>query len=74
VERSANYGSTTPNIPKPCKGEIMVVLIDNLAPCGAYVFWGYDPAVSLRFTAGYAHHTPGGVKISVAVRKQKWVG
>ncbi|MDR3199245.1 MAG: hypothetical protein LBU34_15365 [Planctomycetaceae bacterium] len=52
----------------------MVVLIDNLAPCGAYVFWGYDPAVSLRFTAGYAHHTPGGVKISVAVRKQKWVG
>jgi hypothetical protein len=33
----------------------MVVLIDNLAPCGAYVFWGRDPAVALRFTAGYAH-------------------
>jgi hypothetical protein len=38
----------------------MVVLIDNLAPCGAYVFWGHNPAVALRFTAGYAHHTPYG--------------
>ncbi|MDR3197431.1 MAG: hypothetical protein LBU34_06125, partial [Planctomycetaceae bacterium] len=33
-----------------------------------------DPAVALRFTAGYAHHTPCGVKISIAVWKQKFVG
>jgi hypothetical protein len=33
-----------------------------------------DPAVALRFTAGYAHHTPCGVKIPVAVRKKKSAG
>ncbi|MDR3196540.1 MAG: hypothetical protein LBU34_01620 [Planctomycetaceae bacterium] len=42
---------------------------DNLAPCGALVFGGRDPAVALRFTAGYAHHTPCGVKIPTSVRK-----
>jgi hypothetical protein len=73
VERSATYGSTTPNNIKPCKGEIIIVSVDNLAPCGAYVFLGRDPAVALRFTAGYAHYTPCGVKIPVFVRKQKFV-
>ncbi|MDR3199649.1 MAG: hypothetical protein LBU34_17420 [Planctomycetaceae bacterium] len=62
-----NLRITHPKKHKPCKGEIMVVLIDNLAPCGAYVFWGHNPAVSLRFTDGYAHHTPCGVKILIAV-------
>jgi hypothetical protein len=33
------------------------------------VFWGRDPAVALRYTAGYAHHTPCGVKIPIAVAK-----
>jgi hypothetical protein len=28
--------------------------------------------VALRFTAGYAHHTPCGVKIPIAVRKQNF--
>ncbi|MDR3198861.1 MAG: hypothetical protein LBU34_13425 [Planctomycetaceae bacterium] len=60
--------------PKPCKGEIIIVSVDNLAPCGAYVFWSRDPAVALRSTAGYAHHTPCGVKISVTVWKRKLVG
>ncbi|MDR3198562.1 MAG: hypothetical protein LBU34_11910 [Planctomycetaceae bacterium] len=49
----------------------MVMLADNLAPCGTSIFWGCDPAVALRFTAGYAHHTPSGVKIPVSVQKQK---
>jgi hypothetical protein len=50
------------------------VLVDNLTPAGFNGEGGDDPAVTLRFTAGYAHHTPCGVKISVAVRKQKFVG
>jgi hypothetical protein len=72
AQRNLRIG--TPNIPKPCKGEIIVVLVDNLAPSGLRFGGGRDPAVALRFTAGYAHHTPSGVKISVAVRKQKFVG
>jgi hypothetical protein len=67
VERSATYGSATLNTPKPCKGEIIIVSVDNLAPCGAYVFWGCDPAVALRFIAGYAHPAPCGVKIPIAL-------
>jgi hypothetical protein len=42
----------------------MVVLVDNLTPAGFNGEGGDDPAVTLRFTAGYAHHTlPSGVKI-----------
>jgi hypothetical protein len=41
---------------------------------GFGIFGVTDPAVALRFTAGYAHHTPYGVKIPVAVRKKKSVG
>ncbi|MDR2439224.1 MAG: hypothetical protein LBE12_07640 [Planctomycetaceae bacterium] len=38
-------------------------------PCRALGKWGNpDPAVALRFTAGYAFHTPSGVKIE----KQKF--
>ncbi|MDR3198304.1 MAG: hypothetical protein LBU34_10600 [Planctomycetaceae bacterium] len=50
----------------------MVVLIDNLAPCGAYVFWGRDPAVALRFTAGYAHLAPRAKTASgiIAVKRE----
>jgi hypothetical protein len=41
---------------------------------GLYGIGDSDPAVALRFTAGYAHHTPCGVKIPIAVWKQKFVG
>ncbi|MDR3198301.1 MAG: hypothetical protein LBU34_10585 [Planctomycetaceae bacterium] len=34
----------------------MVVLVNNLAPAGLLLGGGRDPAVALRFTAGYAHH------------------
>jgi hypothetical protein len=40
----------------------MIVLVDNLTPAGFNGEGGADPAVALRFTAGYAHHTPSGVK------------
>jgi hypothetical protein len=34
-----------------------------LALAGLWENWGIpDPAVALRFTAGYAFHTPSGVK------------
>ncbi|MDR3196243.1 MAG: hypothetical protein LBU34_00100 [Planctomycetaceae bacterium] len=59
-----NLRTTAPKKHKPCKGEIMVVLVDNLTPAGFNGEGGDDPAVTLRFTAGYAHHTlPSGVKI-----------
>ncbi|MDR1383962.1 MAG: hypothetical protein LBJ67_08985 [Planctomycetaceae bacterium] len=33
-------------------------------PCRALVWGSCDPAVALRSTAGYAHHTPAGLKNS----------
>jgi hypothetical protein len=30
---------------------------------GFMIIGDFDPAVALRFTAGYAHYTPCGVKI-----------
>ncbi|MDR3198326.1 MAG: hypothetical protein LBU34_10715 [Planctomycetaceae bacterium] len=33
----------------------------NLVPAGLGELWGGFPAVALRSTAGYAHHTPCGV-------------
>ncbi|MDR3197307.1 MAG: hypothetical protein LBU34_05505 [Planctomycetaceae bacterium] len=44
----------------------MIVLVDNLAPCGAYIWGGRDPAVALRSTAGYAHLVPCGTKTFVS--------
>jgi hypothetical protein len=41
---------------KPCKGEIMIVLIDNLIPAG---FWGGGG----RRSGGFAHLVPSEVKI-----------
>jgi hypothetical protein len=41
----------------------------DLALAGLWENWGIPaPAVALRFTAGYAFHTPSGVKI----KKQKF--
>ncbi|MDR2116991.1 MAG: hypothetical protein LBP87_11495 [Planctomycetaceae bacterium] len=35
AKRNLRIDNTRPNFSKPCKGEIMVVRVDNLAPCGA---------------------------------------
>ncbi|MDR3197220.1 MAG: hypothetical protein LBU34_05055 [Planctomycetaceae bacterium] len=40
---------------------------EGLSPNDCLPFVGKPPAVALRFTAGYAHHTPCGVKIPIAV-------
>ncbi|MDR1052924.1 MAG: hypothetical protein LBL39_02010 [Planctomycetaceae bacterium] len=37
--------------------------VDNLVPAGLLIVCGYSPAVALRSTAGYAHHTPAGLII-----------
>ncbi|MDR2440220.1 MAG: hypothetical protein LBE12_12750 [Planctomycetaceae bacterium] len=43
--------------------------LQYLALSGLWENWGIpDPAVALRFTAGYAFHTPSGVKS----KKQKF--
>ncbi|MDR1268302.1 MAG: hypothetical protein LBK82_02145 [Planctomycetaceae bacterium] len=36
--------------------------VTHLAPSGALGVGGVSPAVALRFTAGYAHHTPAGLR------------
>jgi hypothetical protein len=41
---------------------MMMVLVDNLALAGLWIGGVPAPAVALRFTAGYALHTPSGVK------------
>ncbi|MDR2117499.1 MAG: hypothetical protein LBP87_14075 [Planctomycetaceae bacterium] len=35
AKRNLRIDNSRPNFSKPCKGEIMVVRADNLAPCGA---------------------------------------
>ncbi|MDR2116364.1 MAG: hypothetical protein LBP87_08280 [Planctomycetaceae bacterium] len=43
-EAQLTYRNTRPNFSKPCKGEIMVVRADNLAPCGAlFGFIRFNP-------------------------------
>ncbi|MDR2115472.1 MAG: hypothetical protein LBP87_03730 [Planctomycetaceae bacterium] len=34
AKRNLRIGNTQSNFSKPCKGEIIVVRADNLAPCG----------------------------------------
>ncbi|MDR2440849.1 MAG: hypothetical protein LBE12_15920 [Planctomycetaceae bacterium] len=52
-----------PNITKPRTGRDYQPQQSSSRPCGALENWGVPtPAVALRFTAGYAFHTPSGVK------------
>ncbi|MDR1291269.1 MAG: hypothetical protein LBK06_08710 [Planctomycetaceae bacterium] len=37
--------------------------VDNLVPAGLLIVCGDSPAVTLRYTAGYAHLTPAGLII-----------
>ncbi|MDR1384592.1 MAG: hypothetical protein LBJ67_12230 [Planctomycetaceae bacterium] len=42
----------------------LVFRFKSSRPCRALVWGCCDPAVALRSTAGYAHHTPAGLKNS----------
>jgi hypothetical protein len=38
------------------------IISNNLAPAGLVMLGELRPAVARRYTAGYAQHTPAGVK------------
>ncbi|MDR1053266.1 MAG: hypothetical protein LBL39_03735 [Planctomycetaceae bacterium] len=63
---------STPHSLKPRRGEIVKSEVfgscnfttsgDTSRPCRALLLGAFDPAVALRYTAGYAHHAPCGAK------------
>jgi hypothetical protein len=60
VERSATYGQPPQKNISPAWGEIINQYNHNLALAGLWGVGDFDPAVALRFTAGYAHLVPCG--------------
>ncbi|MDR2441479.1 MAG: hypothetical protein LBE12_19125 [Planctomycetaceae bacterium] len=64
-----HYPLSTLNSPLSTLHSPLSTINYYLALAGLWENWGIpDPAVALRFTAGYAFHTPNGVKS----KKQKF--